>query len=107
MLCKKRKKPEATAICRVSYIDVRCLCFCSHEAQPKSRPESESESKSEPESEPESESESEPEPESESEPEPESEYEPETESESEPEPACVLNICLCFRFLVFDSCWLD
>ena len=103
MLCKKRKKPEATAICRVSYIDVRCLCSCWHEAQPKSRPESKSESKSEPESEPESESE--PEPESESEP--ESEYEPEPETESEPEPACVLNICLCFRFLLFDSCWLD
>ena len=95
MLCKKRKQPEATAICRVPYIHVRCLCSCWHEARP------ESESKSEPESEPESESESEPEPESE----PESEYEPETESESEP--ACVLNICLCFRFLMFDSCWLD
>ena len=28
MLCNKRKQPEATAICRVPYIHVCCLCFC-------------------------------------------------------------------------------
>ena len=28
MLRKKRKQPEATAICRVPYIHVCCLCFC-------------------------------------------------------------------------------
>ena len=97
MLCKKRKQPEATAICRVPYIHVRCPCFCWHEAQPESRPESESES----ESEPESESESEPESESESEPEPESESESESEPNPNPNPL-VFSIFACV-FVLFCS----
>jgi hypothetical protein len=93
MLCKKRKQPEATAICRVPYIHVRCPCFCWHEAQPESRPESESES------EPESESESEPESESESEP----ELESESESEPNPNPNPLVFFICAWVFVFFCS----